>query len=303
MEGVLYTHAYGTLIAAHLDPIEKKPLYHFLPGSQSYSVATLGCNFRCGFCQNWEISQRSFRKDAKVSSVQAHGQKAQPEEIVLSALESKAESISYTYTEPTIFFEYARDIGRQAKAKGLANVFVTNGFMTPECLKEAGEFLDAANVDLKFLNEATYKKVCSGSLQPVLDSIRIMKEMGVWVEVTTLVIPGENDSEKELFGIAQFLAKLDKNIPWHISRFHPDYTFTDYEATPGAILGKAYALGKKAGLTYIYAGNISGLADDTFCPGCKKALIKREIFSVLEYNMAKGRCSFCGAEVPGVYQS
>ncbi|HTZ11080.1 MAG TPA: AmmeMemoRadiSam system radical SAM enzyme [Candidatus Margulisiibacteriota bacterium] len=294
--GILYAHSYGRVIAAHVDPIEKKPLYHFLPGSRSFSIATIGCNFRCGFCQNWEISQRSFaREDISENAL------IEPEEIVAEALKNKCLSISYTYTEPTIFFEYALDISKLAEEKGLRNTFITNGYMTREALKVIKPYLDAANVDLKFFREDSYRKICSASLKPVLDSIRYMKDMGVWVEITTLVVPGKNDSEEELGGIVGFIAGVDKDIPWHISRFHPDYKFTGYNSTPEGTLKRAQELGRAAGLTYIYVGNTQGLGDDTICPSCRRALIRREVFSVLEYNIKGGKCPFCNALIPGVF--
>ena len=295
IDGTLYTHTYGRVIASHIDPIEKKPLYHFLSGSTSFSIATIGCNFHCGFCQNWEISQENFRDGSP------GGEELSPEEIVALALKNNCKSISYTYTEPTIFFEYAYETARLGKAKGLYNVFVTNGYMSKECLEMIKPYLDAANVDLKFFKDASYKKICAGSLEPVLDSIRVMQKIGIWVEVTTLIVTGENDSEEELTGIARFIASVDKNMPWHVSRFHPDYKFTDHEATPEAILKKAQEIGREAGLTYIYAGNVWGWGNDTYCPGCKKLLIKREGFNVLEYNIKLGKCSFCGAVIDGVF--
>lgn len=292
--GKLFTHAYGKVIVANVDPIEKKPLYHFLPGSKSFSIATLGCNFRCGFCQNWEISQASFR----VPEVPGGG-KLSPAEIVKLASENKCASISYTYTEPTIFFEYAYETAGIARGKGLLNNFVTNGFMTAEALKMIRPFLDAANVDLKFFKDSSYKRICLGSLQPVLDTICLMKELGVWVEVTTLVVPGVNDSPEELTGIAGFLAGLDKNIPWHLSRFHPDYNFTDQQATPAETLRQAGELGRAAGLNYVYIGNLRGEGNHTHCQNCRKLLIKREGFSLLEYNIEKGKCPDCGNLIPG----
>ena len=299
IDGLLYTHVYGNLIAVHADPIEKKPLYHFLPGSTSFSIATIGCNFRCGFCQNWEISQESIRDGAE-GEMKAE---INPQDVVKEALKNKCQSISYTYTEPTIFFEYALDTTKLAKKEGLYNNFVTNGYMTKEALKMIRPYLDAANVDLKFFKDSSYQKICSGSLEPVLDSIRLMHELGIWVEVTTLVVPGENDSEEELSGIAKFIASVDRNIPWHISRFHPDYKFKDHSATPEATLKKAQGLGSKAGLNYIYAGNVWGWGNDTHCHNCKKLLIKREGFAVLEYNIAQGKCPFCNAVIPGVFKS
>ncbi|MDD2752062.1 MAG: AmmeMemoRadiSam system radical SAM enzyme [Candidatus Omnitrophica bacterium] len=296
IDGLLYTHAYGKAIAAHVDPIEKKPLYHFLPGSKSFSLATIGCNFRCGFCQNWEISQKSFR-DGQILG----GAELSAEMIVAKAQDTQCQSVSYTYTEPTIFFEYALETAKLAKDKGLKNIFVTNGYMTKEALLLIKPYLDAANVDLKFFNENSYKKICAGSLEPVLATIRLMKELGIWVEVTTLIVPGENDSTQELSSIAGFLASLDKNIPWHVSRFHPDYHFTDYSFTPEGTLKKALNEGKRAGLTYIYAGNVSGFGNDTICPHCKKLLIKRQGFDLLEYNLKADRCKFCLKEVAGIF--
>lgn len=296
LDGTLYTYAYGEVIASHIDPIEKKPLYHFFPGSTSFSVATIGCNFRCGFCQNWEISQQSFR-----DRDHSQGQEVLPEEIVRQALKYKCKSISYTYTEPTIFFEYAYETAKLAKEKGLYNNFVTNGYMTRECLEMIKSYLDAANVDLKFFKDSSYKKICAASLEPVLNSIRLMHELGIWVEVTTLVVTGENDSEEELTGIAQFIASVDKNMPWHVSRFHPDYKFTDYEATPQATLKQAQEIGKRCGLTYIYVGNVIGWGNDTYCHDCKKLLIRREVFTVLEYNMKDSKCAYCNAVIPGVF--
>jgi pyruvate formate lyase activating enzyme len=294
--GVLYTYAYGKVIAAHVDPIEKKPLYHFLPHSTSFSVATIGCNFHCGFCQNWQISQANSRDG------NSFGQELAPQEIVNEALRNKCKSISYTYTEPTIFFEYAFETAKLAKAGGLYNNFVTNGYMTKGALLMIKPYLDAANVDLKFFNDNSYHKICAASLQPVLDSIRLMKELGIWVEITTLVVPGENDSEEELKAITKFIASVDKDIPWHVSRFHPDYKFSDHEATPQETLKRAEDLGRKAGLTYIYVGNAHGWGNGTHCPSCKKLLIKRRIFSVLEYNIKQGRCSFCNTAIPGIFR-
>jgi pyruvate formate lyase activating enzyme len=296
IEGVLYTRAYGKVIASHIDPIEKKPLYHFLPGSFSFSIATIGCNFRCGFCQNWEISQSSFRDENILGGGQLSVQ-----EIVKEAIENNCKSISYTYTEPTIFFEYALETAKLAKGKGLYNNFVTNGYMTKEAIEMIRPYLDAANVDLKFFREDSYRKICAGTLEPVLDSIRLMKNSGIWVEVTTLIVPGENDSEEELSGIAGFIASVDKDMPWHVSRFHPDFKFTDHKATPEATLKKAQDIGEKAGLNYIYAGNVIGFGNDTICPHCHKTLIKREIFSVSEYNIKDNKCSFCNTVIPGVF--
>lgn len=296
IDGVLYTHSYGKIVASHIDPIEKKPLYHFLPGSSSFSIASKGCNFRCGFCQNWQISQLDpgFLEEDVSRDIT-------PQEIVAAALKAKCKSISYTYTEPTIFFEYALDVSKLAREKSLYNSFVTNGFMSADCLKMIKPYLNAANVDLKTFKEETYKKTCAGKLQPVLDSIKLMKEFGIWVEVTTLVVPGLNDAKEELINIAKFIAEVDNNIPWHISRFHPDYQFTDHNATPEKTLRQALELGLKAGLKYVYVGNVYGWGNDTFCHNCKKAIIRREVFTVVENNIKEGKCGYCKTLIPGVF--
>lgn len=296
-EGTLYTHAYGEVISANIDPIEKKPLYHFLPGTSSFSIATAGCNFRCGFCQNWQISQISKRKVPDLS-----GYQLSPEDIVVKAKETQCQSISYTYTEPTIFFEYAYDTAKLAKKEGLFNIFVTNGYMTSEALETINPYLDACNVDLKSFREDFYKKICHGHLEPVLDSIRLMRRLNIWVEITTLVIPDENDDEKELTDIARFIAEVDTGIPWHISRFHPDYQFTDSRATPLELLRKAYSIGKNEGLKFIYIGNLPGESLDTVCPHCHKPVIRRRGLSVKENNMKDSRCPHCGEPIAGVFR-
>jgi len=296
--GTLLTRAYGELVAAHVDPIEKKPLYHFLPGTLSMSVALAGCNFRCGFCQNWEISQTPAGGGAS-----GGGRETPPEAVVSAALANRCRSISYTYTEPTIFFEYAYDTAKAARAAGLANVFVTNGYMTAEALDVVLPYLDAANVDLKAFRDATYKKVCGARLQPVLDTIRKMHELGVWVEVTTLVVPGMNDGEDELRDIARFLAGVDPALPWHISRFHPDYKCTDTPATPVETLRRAREIGREAGLRFVYVGNVTHGArdgEDTACPGCGRTLIRRRGFAIEANDLTGGgACPHCGAAVAG----
>ncbi|OGD37687.1 MAG: AmmeMemoRadiSam system radical SAM enzyme [Candidatus Aminicenantes bacterium RBG_19FT_COMBO_58_17] len=295
-EGKLVTRVYGEVIAAHIDPIEKKPLYHFLPGTTSFSIATIGCNFRCPFCQNWQISQAG-KKDKGFGG----GQPLSPEEIVRAARTRGCRSISYTYTEPTIFFEYAYDTSKLAREAGLANVFVTNGYMTAEALRLIQPYLDAANVDLKAFQEETYKKVCGARLGPVLDSIRLMRELGIWVEVTTLVVPGMNDGNEELAAIARFIASVSPEIPWHISRFHPDYKYTQTPATPIERLRKAAALAREAGLKFIYVGNVWGESEVTICPQCGKDLIRRSGFSVEENKIKGGKCSSCGSPIAGVF--
>jgi pyruvate formate lyase activating enzyme len=295
-DGKLLTHVYGEVIAAHVDPIEKKPFFHFLPGTTSFSIATVGCNFRCGFCQNWEISQAS-KKERSVS----RGQELSPEDVVRNALDQGCRSISYTYTEPTIFFEYAYDTAVLAKKAGLVNNFVTNGFMTAEALETIHPYLDAANVDLKAFRDETYKKVCRARLEPVLDSIRLMRKLKVWVEVTTLVVPGLNDGDEELRDIARFIAGVDRDIPWHISRFHPDYKYTNTKPTPVTTLQKAFNIGKKEGLRYVYIGNVMDEGDFTLCPKCLKPLIQRHGFWVEDNKIKDGRCPFCQTPIAGVF--
>jgi pyruvate formate lyase activating enzyme len=296
--GKLYTQVYGDIIAAHVDPIEKKPLYHFLPGTSSFSIATMGCNFRCPFCQNWQISQASKRKNT-----QTVGQDFLPKEVVRAAKKHGCQSISYTYTEPTIYFEYAYDTAKLAKKEGLANVFVTNGYMSRDALELIKPYLDACNVDLKAFSEGFYKEMCGAHLQPVLDSIRRMKDMDIWVELTTLIVPGQNDSEEELVQIAHFISELDPNIPWHISRFHPDYKYNDTPPTPTSTLRLAYAIGKKAGLHYIYIGNVIGESEGTTCPKCQRTLIQRQGFYVFDNKIRDGRCPYCKTQIAGVFSN
>jgi pyruvate formate lyase activating enzyme len=292
--GILYTYAYGELIAQNIDPIEKKPLYHFLPGSKSFSIAAIGCNFQCGFCQNWQISQV---KEAKALGLRS--QEVKPEEVVRQAKRSGSKSISYTYSEPTIFFEYAYEISQLAKKDGLSNVFVTNGYMTEEMIHTIYPYLDAANVDLKSFRDDFYRKICKGRLAPVLKSIELMKKLNIWIEVTTLVVPGQNDSEEELKKIANFLAQLDTSIPWHISRFYPQYEMEDLEGTPLEILNQAYRIGKNAGLRYVYLGNV-GEGSHTYCYQCHRLLIERSGFSIGAYQVKEGRCPDCNSPIDGV---
>jgi len=258
IQGTLNSLVYAEVIAYNVDPIEKKPLYRFLPGSASFSIATIGCNFRCGFCQNWQISQVSRRshpfRGKRNNSEEVY--ELMPEEVVEEAKRNRCKSISYTYTEPTIFFEYAYDAAKKAKEAGLKNIFVTNGYMSKEALETISPYLDAANIDLKSFREEFYAKNCKAHLQPVLDSIKLAKKLGIWIEVTTLIIPGQNDSTSELSDIAHFIAGVDKGIPWHISRFHPDYQFLEEKPTPIETLKKAEDLGRKAGLRYVYLGNV-----------------------------------------------
>ena len=294
--GTLFTHVYGEVIASHVDPIEKKPLFHFLPGSLSFSMATIGCNFRCRFCQNWQISQKTKRGEGSF-----HQSPLSPEDAVHAAQRHGCQSISYTYTEPTIFFEYAYDTSQLAKKKGIKNVFVTNGYMTPEALEVIHPSLDACNVDLKSFREDFYVRECQAHLEPVLESIRMMMRLGIWVEITTLIIPGQNDSEEELVEIAEFISQVSVDIPWHISRFHPDFEYEDGVPTPLESLQKAFSIGKKAGLNHVYIGNAWGEAENTFCPKCKKVLIRRLGFDTQGMNIKESNCMFCGCPIAGIF--
>jgi pyruvate formate lyase activating enzyme len=284
---------YGRPCSVNLDPIEKKPLFHFLPGTQSLSIATVGCNFNCMFCQNHTISQ----VDDEI-----YGSEHAPSDIVDITVQKGVESISYTYTEPTIYFEYAYDIGVSAREKGIRNVFVSNGFMSEQSREKTLDFLDAINCDLKSFNNDTYKKIIGGQLEPVLDTIRFLSEQGVWVEVTTLLVPQMNDSDDELSKIAEFIASVSPSIPWHVSRFHPTFRMTDRGPTPVDRIMRALEIGKQAGLKYLYGGNIHGSrSENTICPSCEKSVIERFGFSSDLTNLDNGACAACGETIDGVW--
>ncbi|OIP89525.1 MAG: AmmeMemoRadiSam system radical SAM enzyme [Syntrophobacterales bacterium CG_4_8_14_3_um_filter_58_8] len=294
--GTLYSLVYGAIIAENVDPIEKKPLFHLLPGSRSFSIATAGCNFRCAFCQNHEISQMP-RETGRIV-----GRERTPVEIVEMALRSGSRSIAYTYTEPTVYFEFAFDIAGIARGKGLKNVFVTNGYMTPGMLELFAPRLDAANVDLKAFRDDFYKKQCGARLQPVKDSLRKMKELGIWVEVTTLLIPDLNDGEEELGELAAFLVSLGAETPWHISRFHPQYRMNQTPPTPASSIHRAAEIGKSAGLKYVYCGNLPGdPGENTLCAHCGRRLIGRYGFSIERLDLKGSACPDCGTPLDGIF--
>ena len=295
--GTLYSLVYGKVVSSHVDPIEKKPLFHFLPGSYSYSISTVGCNFRCDFCQNWEISQMPRDQHVIV------GEDQTPEKVIKAALDNDCQSISYTYTEPTIYFEFAYDCAKLAKEKGLKNNFVTNGYMNLPVVEMIAPYLDAANVDLKSFREDYYRKICGGELQPVLEAIKLMKKLKIWIELTTLVIPGLNDSSEELTDIASFIKnEVGDDVPWHVSAFHPMYKMLDRPRTPVETLVKARDIGLKAGLKYVYVGNIPlPGSEDTYCSKCKKLLVQRSAFTVLKNSLKDGKCYSCGEPASGVW--
>jgi pyruvate formate lyase activating enzyme len=293
--GTLYSLVYGKLCAEHVDPIEKKPLFHVMPGSTTYSIATVGCNFHCRHCQNFTISQ--VDRNAPIP-----GAEQTPQEIVRRARENGCRSISYTYTEPTIFYEYAYDTARLAREAGLKNIFVTNGYISREALSTIAPFLDAANIDLKGFSEGFYREYVHAKLSEVLDSIIEHRKQGIWLELTTLIIPGLNDSDSELQGIASFIvANLGIDTPWHVSQFHPTYRLTDRPRTPVETLRRARDIGRAAGLRYVYEGNVPGAGgENTCCPSCASVLIKRYGYSIENNRITNGACPDCRTAIAGV---
>lgn len=296
-DGKLYTLVYGRAISQNVDPIEKKPLFHLLPGSASFSMAAVGCNFRCLQCQNHEISQLPKDGGGRIE-----GSEISPSRIVSLAKQYRCRSISYTYTEPTIYFEYAYEIACQATREGLKNIFVTNGYMTEEALERIRPYLDAANVDLKSIKGEFYKDICGAKLEPVLENLRRMRRAGIWVEITTLVIPTLNDSDEEFEKIAAFIASLGVEVPWHLSAFYPTYKMLTLPRTSVATLHRARKIGIKAGLRYVYCGNIPGEeGEDTFCHQCGQRVIKRTGFRVTQNDVRNGVCSHCSGKVDGIW--
>lgn len=297
-EGRLYTLVYGRLVSEHVDPIEKKPLFHLLPDSRSFSISTVGCNFHCLHCQNYQISQYPHLQGGEIT-----GRQTSAESVVDDAVRSGCASISYTYVEPTIFYEFAYDCAVLARKRQLKNVFVSNGYMTPEVAHHLAPVLDGINIDIKAFTDDFYKKVCKARLQPVLDNVRLMHELGVWVEVTTLIIPGLNDSTRELRELARFVKNVSPAVPWHVTAFYPTYKMMDRERTPVTTLRKAREIGLEEGLRFVYEGNIPGEGgENTFCPACGTTLISRFGFSIRQVNMTDGRCGKCGEQIEGVWK-
>lgn len=296
-DGTLYTLVYGRSIAEQVDPIEKKPLFHFQPGSRSLSIATVGCNFRCLHCQNADISQWPHEKQG------IPGEDLSPQQVVADAATQRCASIAYTYTEPTIFYEYAYDTAVLAREAGIRNVFVTNGYTTTAALEKIAPFLDAANVDLKGFDEKIYREVTGASLDGVLECLKDYRRLGIWLEVTTLVIPGLNDSPAELRQIAEFIAgELGQEVPWHVTAFYPSYKMLDRPPTSPESLLKARAIGREAGLAHIYIGNVATAdGEETLCPGCKAVVIRRQGFRLQEMVLDGNRCRQCGYELKGEF--
>ena len=294
-EGTLYSLVYRQLVSRNVDPIERIPLFHFAPGTRSLSIGTVGCNFQCNFCLNDHLSQMPRVSD------HIPGENASPEEIVAMAQKTGCKSIAYDSTEPTIYFEYAYDIARLAVKEGLRNILVTNGYMTEETLQAIRPYLHAASVDLKAFREEFYKKYCGAKLEGVLRSLRAMKEMGVWIEITTLLIPGLNDTEEEIKNIARFIASLGNEIPWHINRLHPGFKMLDCSRNSIRILERAKKIGNEAGLRYVYTRNTPGdWGEDTFCYLCGNLLVNRLGYTILKKYIHDMKCANCGSPIDGI---
>ncbi|MFH1307934.1 MAG: AmmeMemoRadiSam system radical SAM enzyme [archaeon] len=293
IKGKLFSLTYNKPCSISIDPIEKKPLYHFLPGKKTLSIATVGCNLSCSHCQNYEISQ----------SEEITGKEIKPEAVIKTAIKENSKIISYTYTEPTIFYEYMLDIARLARKNKMKNTTITNGFINQEPLKKLCNYLDGSNIDLKSISDDFYKKICGARLNPILEAIKTMHKAGVWIELTCLLIPGENDTEEEIKKLILWIKKnLGENVPLHFSAFYPVYKILDKLPTSIQILIKARKLALKAGLHYVYTGNLRDEeGSTTFCPKCRKAVIKRDSFTIIENKIINGKCP-CGEKIPGVWE-
>lgn len=296
IKGKLYSLVYGKVCTAHLDPIEKKPLFHFLPGSKTCSIATSGCNFHCLNCQNHKISQAMPEQVPAIRMM--------PEEIVKAAIQNKCGSIAYTYTEPTVFYEYMYDTAKLAKTKGLRNVMVSNGYINQAPLKKLCKHLDAANIDLKVFNSEKYLRLCGGRLEPVLETILALKKQKIWIEITNLVIPGWSDDCGEIKIMCEWLVKNGlEGVPLHFSRFTPLYKLSNLCVTQVETLENARAIAGKAGMKYVYIGNVHGSeGENTHCPKCSEIVIKRLGFNADTSALAKGRCRFCKEKIAGVWK-
>lgn len=300
IKGQLQSLNYGHLVTESIDPIEKKPIFHLMPGSLSYSIATVGCNLSCDNCQNWQISQLKKNPKVEQSVNILAGYETDAEEVIKNALKTKCASISYTYSEPTVFFEFALDVMKEAHKNNLKNVWVSNGYMSPKCLKEIIPYLDAINVDLKFFEDKYYMENCGAKLQPILNNLIELNKQGVLIEVTTLLIPGLTDLDKQPEKIAKFIAQeLSINTPWHISRFSPEisYKMQDGQATPDKLINEVYEAGKKVGLKYIYVGNVFGdERESTFCPNCNEINITRTGYQINRMDN-NGKCHNCSVDL------
>jgi pyruvate formate lyase activating enzyme len=295
VDGKLLTAVFGRAVSANADPIEKKPLFHFHPGSIAFSIATRGCNFHCLHCQNWSISQAE-REDLRIPDFPLP-----PASVVSAALTAGSRSIAYTYTEPTVFIEYVVETARLATEAGLANVLVTNGYQTPEALDALAPLVQAANVDLKAFDDSFYRHVIGARLAPVLETLTGMRERGIWLEVTTLLIPGLNDDPASLEGLTRWLvSNLGPETPWHVSRFFPAYKLSDLEPTPVETILRAVETGRAAGLRHVYSGNLHDGDEDTHCASCGETLIRRRGYVAIRAALQDGRCAKCGCSLAGV---
>ncbi|MBN1405599.1 MAG: AmmeMemoRadiSam system radical SAM enzyme [Candidatus Omnitrophica bacterium] len=294
--GTLHTLSYGKPVAMHIDPIEKKPLFHFYPGTEAFSIATAGCNLACKFCQNWQISQAS-PEDIPTDTVL-------PDGIIKLAAESKCKTIAYTYSEPTIFYEYMLDTAKMARAKGIKNIMHTAGFINEEPLRELCKHLDAADVDLKG-SDKFYQQMCLGSRADVLRTLKILKEQGIWLEITYLVVPTLNDDDEYAAETCKWINdNLGSSVPLHISRFWPTYKLTNLSPTPVSTLEKIRRIAVNAGLKYVYIGNVPGsAAENTYCPKCKNTIIERMGYTVVSYKIDNGRCRHCKEKIEGVWEN
>jgi len=294
--GTMHTLVADNVAAVNLDPVEKKPLYHFLPGTKTYSLGTEGCNMGCLFCQNHTLSQNP-KKTGKV-----HGKLISPKRLVNNALEANAASISFTYSEPTVFFELMYETAQMAQVNGLKNILVSNGYQSRQCLEVLYRFINAANIDLKSFSDGFYKKYCKASLQPVLDTLKVIKSMGWWLEVTTLIIPDVNDTREELQEIASFICtELGPEVPWHLSRFNPAYHLFNVESTPLSALMEAKEIGEAQGLKHVYIGNVPPAAYScTFCPKCEKLCVNRGAYGI-KSKLVAGVCPHCDYKLAGVW--
>ncbi len=289
-DGELFSLSYAHPIALHADPIEKKPLYHFLPGTRSFSLGTMGCNLKCSFCQNWELARGTYED--------FNARKVSPRQVVSLAQKSNCKSIAFTYNEPTVFGEYVVDIAQRAQQENLKTVMVTNGYINPQAAKDIYQYIDAANIDLKSFSKDFYKKECQGRLEAVLDAIQTIKKMNTFIELTTLIIPELNDTDQEIKKIVQWVDQhLGRETPLHFSAFYPAHKMQDRGRTPKEVLDRACEIAQQAGIHYVYEGNV--MADrynHTYCPECGRLLIERHGFSVARHKLSEGRCE-CGAEI------
>jgi pyruvate formate lyase activating enzyme len=294
-DGKIYSIAYGNPCAVHIDPIEKKPFFHFLPTTQAFSIAAAGCNLRCLNCQNWQISQLSPKESDNIELM--------PEEVIRACINSGSKSIAYTYSEPTTFFEYTYDTAKLAREQKIRNLLKSNGFINEKPLRYLCKVLDAANIDLKIFDEAVYKKLSSGKLAPVLKALKIFREEGVWLEITNLIIPTWTDNYDTIKRMCGWLCENDlSNTPLHFSKFTPFYKLSQLPSTPIDTLTKACAIAKESGMKFIYLGNVAGhQAENTYCPKCQKTVIERHVFTILNNHIVKGKCKFCGEKIPGVW--